>query len=43
MTADDIYNIRNAIGRVEASSANACRVAETAAPEDAEPEENEEN
>lgn len=43
MTADDIYNIRSAIGRVEASSANACRVAETAAPEDAEPEENEEN
>jgi len=41
MTADDLYNIRNAISRVEASSANACRVAETAAPEDAEPEENE--
>ena len=39
MTADDLYNIRNAISRLEASSANACRVAETAAPEDAEPDE----
>ena len=38
MTADDLYNIRNAISRVEASSANACRMAETAAPEDAEPD-----
>ena len=38
MTADDLEHIRNAISRVEASSANACRVAETAAPEDAEPE-----
>lgn len=41
MTADDLYNIRSAISRVEASSANACIVAETAAPEDAEPDENE--
>lgn len=38
MTADDLYNIRNAISRLEASSANACRMAETAAPEDAEPD-----
>ncbi len=38
MTADDLYNIRNAISRLEASSANACRMAETAGPEDAEPE-----
>ena len=39
MTADDLYNIRSAISRVEASSANACRMAENAAPEDAEPDE----
>ncbi|MBQ2782881.1 MAG: molecular chaperone DnaK [Oscillospiraceae bacterium] len=39
MTADDLYNIRSAISRVEAASANACRMAESAAPEDAEPEE----
>ena len=39
MTADDLYNIRSAMSRLEASSANACRMAETAAPEDAEPEE----
>ena len=39
MTADDLYNIRDAISRLEASSANACRVAETAAPEEAEPDE----
>lgn len=39
MTGDDLYNIRAAIGRVEASSANAIRLAENAAPEDAEPDE----
>jgi molecular chaperone DnaK len=38
MTATDLDNIRNAISRVESSSANARRLAETAAPEDAEPE-----
>jgi molecular chaperone DnaK len=40
MTQDDLNNIRMAISRVEASSAHACSVAETAAPEDAEPEDN---
>lgn len=39
MTSDNLYNIRNAISRVESSSANACRLAETAAPEDAEEKE----
>jgi molecular chaperone DnaK len=38
MTENDLHNIRSAISRVEASSANARRMAETAAPEDAEPE-----
>ncbi len=41
MTADDLYNIRNAISRVESSSSNACRMAETAAPEDAEQDDTE--
>jgi molecular chaperone DnaK len=40
MTQDDLNTIRLAISRVEASSAHACSVAETAAPEDAEPEDN---
>jgi len=39
MTADDLYNIQNAVARVEASGANACRMAETAAPEDEETDE----
>jgi len=42
-TADDLYHIRNAISQVEASSANAVRLAETAKPEDAEPEDTESN
>ncbi len=36
MTADDLRAIQDAIARLEASSANARRLAETAAPEDAE-------
>jgi molecular chaperone DnaK len=40
MTADDLRSIRSAVSRVEASSAHACRMAETAAPEDAEPDDN---
>jgi molecular chaperone DnaK len=40
MTQGDLLNIREAMARVEASSANACRMAETAAPEDAESDEN---
>lgn len=39
MTEDDLSNIRNAISRVEVSSANACRMAQSATSEDAEPEE----
>jgi molecular chaperone DnaK len=38
MTENDLDHIRNAMSRVEASSANARRMAETAAPEDADPE-----
>jgi molecular chaperone DnaK len=40
MTQGDLLNIREAMARVESSSANACRMAETAAPEDAESDEN---
>ncbi len=39
MTAEDLDHIQSAIAQLEASSANACRLAETAAPEDAESEE----
>ena len=39
MTADDLYNIRDAVAGVEASGANACRMAEMAAPEDEETDE----
>ena len=39
MTQTDLQNIRDAIARVESASAHACVVAETAAPEDAEPDE----
>lgn len=38
MTQDDLFHIREAIRQLENSSANACRLAETAAPEDAEPD-----
>ena len=38
MTAADLTSIREAIRQVEASSAHACVVAETATPEDAEPD-----
>ena len=38
MTREELQNMRDAIARVESSSAHACIVAETAAPEDAEPD-----
>lgn len=38
MTQDDLFHIREAIRQLENSSANACQLAETAAPEDAEPD-----
>jgi molecular chaperone DnaK len=38
MTESDLQNIRAAVSRVEASSAHACQLAQTAAPEDAETE-----
>ncbi len=41
MTPDDLDNIRRAIRQVESSSANARRMAETAAPEDADPDQDE--
>lgn len=39
MTQDDLSHIREAINQLNRSGANACRLAENAAPEDAEPEE----
>ena len=41
MTSEDLMSIRDAVSRLEAASAHACAVAENAAPEDAEPDENE--
>ena len=38
MTAENLQSLRDAISCVETSSAHACLVAETAAPEDAEPD-----